>query len=138
VLRLADELSIGGVFYNLLGHDEDNFPRGIGTGVSLVVADKLNIGADALWSLDHPEGTRTGRYSTGAELFLTGEGGEQGYPLRVGYVYDRVSFNKYVTAGIGFITPRLGLDLGMRKQVGGEAGNEFLFEVGLRLFMPQQ
>jgi hypothetical protein len=137
VLRLAEEFSIGGVFYNLLGHDDDNFPRGVGTGVSLLVAGKLNLGADAVWHIDHPDGEKTGRYSAGAELFLTGEGGEQGYPLRVGYVYDRSTFDKYVTAGLGFVTPRLGLDLGMRKQVGGDVGNELLFEVGLRLFMPQ-
>ena len=138
VLRLADEFSLAGVVYHLFGHDDDNFPRGVGTGMSLVLGDMVNIGADAVWNLDHPDGQKTGRYSTGAEVFISGQGGEQGYALRAGYVYDRAQKDQYVTGGLGFVTPRIGLDVGLRKQVGGDIGDELLFEVGLRLFMPAQ
>jgi hypothetical protein len=138
VLKPADEFALAGAVYNLLGHDHGFFPRGIGAGAALTLAQRLNVGFDAVWNLDHPDGVKTGRYGVGAELFLNSEGAEQGYALRGGYVYDRAFKDQYLTAGLGFVTPRIGLDVGMRKQVGGDVGDELLFEVGLRLFMPQQ
>jgi hypothetical protein len=137
IVKVVPELAIAGVGYNILGHDDDNFPRAIGSGLSFSVGEKFNLGADGVWTLDRDEGEKTGRYGVGAELFLTSEGSEQGYPIRAGYVYDRATDAHYVTAGLGFVTPRIGVDAGLRKQVGGDVGDELLVQFGLRLFMPQ-
>ncbi len=137
ILRLAPELAVAGVGYNLLGHDNDNFPRGIGSGIAVTLGEKVTLGADGVWNLDAAEGEKTGRYGLGGELFLTGEGSDQGYPIRIGYVYDRSTLSQYVTAGLGFVTPRIAIDAGLRKQVAGDVGNEVMVEFGLRLFMPQ-
>jgi hypothetical protein len=56
-------------------------------------------------------------------------------PLRGGYVYDSLLKASYITGGIGLVTPRIGIDVGARKQVDGP-GDEFLVETSLRLFFP--
>ena len=40
----------------------------------------------------------------------------------------------YVSGGAGYITPRVGIDAGIRKQI--DKGDEVLVELGLRLFIP--
>ncbi len=137
ILKLAPQFAVAGVAYNLIGSDAANFPRGIGSGLSVNLGERFVLGADAVWNLQAPEGTKTGRYGAGGELFLTGDGGQQGYPLRIGYVFDTSDDSQYVTGGLGFVTPRVGLDVGVRKQVGGEIGDEVMVQFGLRLFMPQ-
>jgi hypothetical protein len=136
VLRLTPMINFAFVGYNVAGSDGQNFPRGLGTGLSLSVSPKLLLALDALWNLDLPEGTPVGRYGGGAEFFIAADDGQQGYPLRGGYVYDATTGGSYVTAGVGFMTPRVALDVGLRKQV--DAGDELLVQFGLRVFMPTQ
>ena len=50
-------------------------------------------------------------------------------------VYDEIGAAHYVTGGLGYITPRVGIDLGARKQVGGD-GDELMVQLGLRMFLP--
>jgi hypothetical protein len=137
IVKPTPELALAGVGYNLIGHDEDNFPRAIGSGFAFNVGDRFSIGADGVWKLDHPDDEKTGRYGVGAELFLTGDGGEQGYPIRAGYIYDRARNAQYLTGGLGFVTARVALEAGLRKQVAGDEGDELMFLVGLKLFVPQ-
>jgi hypothetical protein len=137
IVRLTPTLDLGAVGYNMVGHDTDNFPRGIGTGIAFHPIPALQIGADGVWNLDAAKGTKTGRYGAGAEYFITGSGGQQGYPIRAGYVYDAKNGGSYLTAGLGFATPRVAIDAGLRKQVAGDqGGDELIVEFGLRVFMP--
>jgi hypothetical protein len=39
-----------------------------------------------------------------------------------------------MTAGLGFVTPRVGIDLGARKQV--SHGDELMLQLSLRVFLP--
>jgi hypothetical protein len=135
IVKLSPLVHVGLVGHNVIGYDDDNFPRAIGTGVSLYPTPAIMIGADARWNLDVPDGQDTGRYSAGLEYFLTADAGQQGYPLRLGYVYDAAAEGSYLTGGIGFVTPRAGLEVGARKQVGGE-GEELMVLFGLKLFLP--
>jgi hypothetical protein len=50
------------------------------------------------------------------------------------YVYDTGSDASYVTAGLGFVTPRVGLDAAARRQV--SEGDELTIQLSLRLFLP--
>jgi hypothetical protein len=136
IVRLSSMVNVGLVGYNIVGNDADNFPRALGSGLSLQPTPSLTFGVDGLWNLEAPEGTSTGRYGVGGEYFFTAAGGEQGYPIRLGYIYDVKNEGSYLTAGLGFTTPRVALDAGMRAQVDG-VGDELVVEFGLRLFMPQ-
>jgi hypothetical protein len=131
ILKLTDSLNVAVVGYNLVGNDEDQFPMGIGTGLAFFLSTTLMIAADARWNLE----TDDGRWGAGLEYFLTTSGGQQGFPLRGGYVYDEVNGASYVTGGLGYITPRVAVDVGGRKQVSKE-GDETLVQVGLRVFLP--
>jgi hypothetical protein len=54
----------------------------------------------------------------------------------VGAVYDNHVDGTYVTAGLGFLSFKVGIDLAMRKQVDG--GDELQITASLRLFGPRQ
>lgn len=139
VLRPAQIINIAFVGYNLIGDDDDDdpatparFPIALGGGVALFPVPNLMVAADARWDLSDD----SGRYGGGVEYFIGAAGGQQGFPLRAGYVYDDRDGASYVTGGAGYITPRVALDFGTRWQVDG--GDERLVQVGLRLFLPTQ
>lgn len=131
IVRLTSTFNVAAVGYNLIGHDEDQFPMGVGTGLAFFATPTFMLAADARWNLE----TDDGRWGAGIEYFLTTSGGQQGFPLRGGYVYDELNGASYVTAGLGYITPRIAVDVGGRKQVSKE-GDETLVQFGLRLFLP--
>jgi hypothetical protein len=131
IVKLTQTLNIAAVGYNLIGNDEDQFPLGLGTGLALFATPTFMLSADARWNLE----TDDGRWGAGAEYFLTSSGGQQGFPLRAGYVYDELTGASFVTGGLGYITPRVAVDVGARKQVSKE-GNETLVQFGLRVFLP--
>lgn len=135
IVRATDTLNLALVGKNVVGNDKANFPRAIGTGAAFYLSPALMIAADARWNLDAAMGT-PGRYSGGVEYFATSADTQSGFPLRAGYVYDSATHGSYVTAGVGYITPKVALDIGMRKEVAGDDGRELMFQFGLRLFMP--
>jgi hypothetical protein len=131
LLRLSDNLNLAAVGYNVLGKDQDQFPLAVGGGLAMFVTPQLLLAADARYLID----LENGRYGGGVEYFLTGEQGQQGYPIRAGYVYDDALGASYVTAGLGYVTQKIGLDVGARRQV--SEGDELTIQFGLRLFMPE-
>jgi hypothetical protein len=136
VVKLGSSFSLAGVGYNLVGADAAHFPRALGGGLGFT-AKQLSLTADAVWNLQAPEDQQTGRYGAGAQYFATADGGQQGYPIRAGYIYDAGGEASFVTGGLGLMTPRVGLDVALRRQVAGPTDDrETMFEVGLRLFMP--
>lgn len=134
-LITLERFNIALVGYNLFGADSVNYPLGIGTGVSTRPIPALALNLDAVWNLDLPEGTSTGRYGGGLEYFLQGQNRQNGYPLRAGAVYDATLEATYLTAGLGFLSQSLGLDVGLRKQVSG--GDELMIQASLRIFGPR-
>jgi hypothetical protein len=132
IIRLTDMLSVGVSAINLVGSDEAMFPRTVGTGLNLSPLPQLNIAADARW--DTVDGS--GRYGGGVEYFFTGGDGQQGYPLRIGYVYDDADGASYITGGLGLMSPKVAIDVGARRQVDG--GDELLVQIGLRIFVPSR
>jgi hypothetical protein len=125
-------VNVAFVGYNLIGDDEDQFPRGLGTGLAIYPSPKLMLSVDGRWNLEND----TGRYGGGAELFLAPSQAQHGYPIRVGYVYDELGSKHYVTGGLGYVTPKVALDVGVRKQVSDGDSSELMLQFGLRLFMP--
>ncbi len=134
IVRPTNMISIGFVGYNILPQDSPQYPTAVGGGVSLRPVPQLSIGADGLWDLDDDDDQGSGRYGVGSEYFLTAANKQSGYPLRVGYVYDKSQSSSYMTGGLGFLNAKIGLDVGVRKELNG--GGELMVLAGLRFFGP--
>jgi len=135
IFQAGRGIRLAGVGYNIVGTDSPQYPRGVGTGLVLRPGGgSLGLSLDALWNLDRPEGQDTGRYGGGIE-YLLAPTPVAGYPLRVGGVYDDLTDGGYASFGLGYSTPKMGLDIGGRKQVSGE-GDELIITAGLRLVGP--
>lgn len=134
-LLASSKLAIGAAGYNLVTtEDSAQYPRGVGSGVTVRPVAALAVSVDGLWNLDLPEGQSIGRYGGGAEYFFVSGDGQSGFPVRLGAVHDRALEGTYVTGGLGYRTERVGLDVGVRQQVDG--GDQFMGLVSLRLFSP--
>jgi hypothetical protein len=122
-------LNVAGVVYNIYGNDQARYARALGGGIAFNAAGKLLLAADGRWNLE----TSSGRYGVGAEYLFGGDGG-QGFPARLGYVYDDLLGAQYITAGLGFVSQRVAFDVGMRKEIA--SGDELMVQFSLRVFMP--
>jgi hypothetical protein len=131
VIKLGSMLNLAVVGHNLLGADEDQFPRAFGGGLALFATPSLMFAADARYATE----LEAARASAGAEYFFSASDGAQGFPIRAGYIYDELADAHYVTGGLGYMTQKLALDVGARKQVSGD-GDELTIQFGLRLFLP--
>lgn len=128
-------LNVAAVGYNLVGTESAQYPRGMGTGIAFRPGQgSLGINLDALWNIEEKEGRSKGRYGGGLEYFLRTGGGGAGYPVRGGGVYDAANDTSYLTLGLGYANPKIGIDIGGRKQVSG--GDELIIQAGLRLIGP--
>jgi hypothetical protein len=136
VVLVSNNINVAVVGYNLVSKDSSQYPEAVGAGIMARPIPSLALGMDAVWNLDSDEGRSTGRYGGGAEYFLRGGDMRSGYPLRVGGVYDNQLDATYVTAGVGFVSVKMGMDIGARKQVNG--GDELMIQASVRLFGPRQ
>lgn len=133
ILRPTPSFRMAAVGYNLAGDNGGQYPRGVGAGLALRTAS-LMFAADAVWNLED-EGARTARYGGGAEYLVASAGGQAGFPLRAGFVYDAWNGGSYVTMGLGYVTLRVAFDLGARVQV--DAGSEAMARLSVRFFLPE-
>jgi hypothetical protein len=133
-IRLNELLNIGVSTQNLWSTAESaQFPRAVGGGVYAHVVSSLVLSFDARWRLD---GADTGaRYGGGAELFLRGDGGQTGYPIRVGALHDNALGATYLSAGLGYTSLRFGIDVAGRREIRG--GDETLIVASMRVFGPR-
>lgn len=135
IIKLSSLLNVAVVGYNLVGDDKEQYPVGAGGGLALFLTPTFMLSGDASWNLE----TDKGRFGGGAEFFVATDGGQVGYPLRGGYVYDELTEASYASGGVGYVTPRVALDVGFRRQVAGVqdgADAETMVQLGLRLFLP--
>ncbi len=134
-LVLAPSIKVASVLYNAAKTtDSAQYPRAAATGLVVRPSKQIMLSADALWNLELEDDQSTGRYGGGAEYFVVASDGQAGYPLRLGVVRDQTVEGTWVTGGLGFRTLKVGLDVGMRKQVTG--GDELLVLGSIRLFAP--
>jgi hypothetical protein len=134
LLKATSSIQAAVVGYNLLAAESAQYPMGVGAGVTVRPVAALALGLDGLWNLDVPEGKSTGRYGAGMEYFLMASDQQSGYPVRLGVVHDRELKGTYATAGLGYTSLKVGLDVGARKQVDG--GDELMVLAALRVFGP--
>ena len=132
ILRATEGANLAFVGYNLVAKDSAQYPRALAAGASVRPFGSLSLSFDALWEVGGDDEMKSGgRYGGGGEFFLSSDS-QSGFPIRGGVVYDDALDATYATGGLGFVSTRLGIDIGLRKQV--EGGDELMVHAGLRLF----
>jgi hypothetical protein len=140
LVRATDFVNVGVVGYNLLSADSAQYPRAIGGGISARPTGQLMLAFDSLWNLEAPDGQSTGRYGGGAEYFFQSADMQNGYPIRLGGLYDAGQESGYITGGVGYMHAKFGFDLGVRKQLSGtqmDGSSELMVLGSIRLFGPR-
>jgi len=114
-------LHIALVGSNLIPTDSSLAPMLLGGGVSYSYETLFSIGADVLvdmTSFDGPELLIGG----GAEVLLGGQ-----VPLRLGFRRDQGRELNQITAAIGYVDQKVGLDVALRQDVNGPKETQLLF-----------
>jgi hypothetical protein len=126
-LRFANVVSIGVAGYNLSNTGSVYAPLGLGSGVGLTLFEMLLIEVDAVVDFTSHDEIGT-EIRSGAEVFLGGR-----VPVRVGYIYDIYYNINTIAAGIGYVDPAFGIDIGFQKDI--TDGGRFALALGLRIFI---
>jgi hypothetical protein len=137
--QVSTKVSIGASGYNLLHSDHNELePQAFGLGVAVGSETSFQLIAD--WRIDlnrveNPDGSakKTNRYSVGAEYLF-----DNSIPLRAGYQLDETSqpTTKWWSAGLGWVSTRLALDLGYRQSVTDPTARTLA--IALRVFVPAE
>ena len=134
-LRLTDVINLGVSAQNLWeSSSTPEFPRAVGGGLYAHLASVLALSFDARWKLDGDD--HSARFGGGGELFLSGNHGQSGYPIRLGALHDNNAPGAtYLSAGAGYVSLNWGIDIAGRREVKG--GNETLIIASMRFFGPR-
>lgn len=127
IVRPWQGLHIAVVGHNLIPIEGLEFPMQLGLGLAYQFGTYLLAEFDTVLDFSTDE-TAAASFHGGLEAFI-----KNAVALRGGVAYDMLQEATYVTAGLGFVTRKLGLDFGMRQMV--DAGAETLVAFSLRLFM---
>lgn len=131
-VRVTDMISIGVAGYNMIGSQSTQFPRAVGGGVLARPIPSLTASFDTRWRL---QDQKSARYGGGLEYFLSGQGGQNGYPIRAGVLHDNGLGATYLSGGLGLSSIKWGIDVTARREVKG--GNETLVIASMRFFGPR-
>jgi hypothetical protein len=133
-VRVTQIINLGVSAQNLWAtKPSPEFPRAVGGGLYARPVPMLGLSLDARWRLDGTD--HSARYGGGAELFLSGSGGQSGYPIRVGALHDDGLGGTYLSAGLGFASATWGIDLTGRHEIKG--GSENLIIASMRFYGPR-
>jgi hypothetical protein len=132
-VRISDVVSLGAAGYNLWGADSPEFARAVGGGVLARPLDSLALSFDARWKIEGDD--KSARYGGGAELFLRPASGQSGFPIRAGALRDNGLDATYLSAGVGYATMKLAVDVAVRVAVTG--GDNTIFIASMRFYGPR-
>lgn len=121
-------LTLGVTGYSLTSPDTALSPLALGTGIGFFPIENLSFTVDGYFDFGTRDTLRM-RWSGGAELML------QKVPVRLGYAFDDTRWLNpvhLVTAGLGYIDQRFGVEASMRQEVAG--GSQTTLLLSLRYF----
>ena len=122
------QLRLAVVGYNLVSVGDPRFSRALAMAASYQIGATLLVEFDTVLDFDvDPDTTRASLHG-GAEVFLG-----QHYALRTGVVHDTALNATSLAWGLGLMSRRMALELGLRQQVDG--GKQTLFVTSLQLFL---
>jgi hypothetical protein len=131
--RVSEIATLGLAAYNLWGAESPEFPRAAGGGLVVRPTDMIAVSFDARWKIDGDD--HSARYGGGAELFLRPSNGQSGFPLRAGALRDNGLGATYLSAGLGYATMKLAIDVAARMAVTGP--DDTMFIASMRFFGPR-
>jgi hypothetical protein len=130
-LRPIPGLSIAGLAYNLIDTDSPLAPMMVGGSAAFSFGSTgFGLGGDALLDLNRHKAFDGPKLLVGGGLELLAQGL---VPLRAGYLYDQGREQHGVTAGIGYVDQRVGIQFSLRQMVSG--GNETTLMGALQYFV---
>lgn len=131
--RISELVNIGATGYNLWGADSPEFPRAVGGGVLARPLQILALSFDARWKIEGDD--KSARYGGGAELFLRPSNGQSGFPIRAGALRDNGLDATYLSAGVGYATMKLAVDVAARYAIAGS--DDTMFIASMRFYGPR-
>ena len=131
--RITELVNFGVAAYNLWGADSPEFPRALGGGLLARPIDILSLSFDARWRIEGDD--KSARYGGGAELFLRPSSGQSGFPIRAGALRDNGLDSTYLSAGVGYATMKVAIDVAARYAVTGS--DDTMFIASMRFFGPR-
>ncbi len=108
-LILTGPFSLGFVGQNLVPTHSALAPVGIGYGIAFGEDTTFRLAIDGTTTF-LPGGVRALSTKAGAEYLVSGA-----FPIRAGVAYDWTTRAYDFAAGVGFVTPQAGIDLGYRQ-----------------------
>ncbi|HEY5922938.1 MAG TPA: hypothetical protein VIV11_14765 [Kofleriaceae bacterium] len=130
-VRVSDLVNVGVAGYNLWGAESPEFPRAIGGGVLARPLPILALSFDARWKIDGDD--HSARYGGGAELFL--QPGRNGIPIRAGALRDNGLDQTFLSAGVGYATLKVAIDVAARYAITG--ADDTMFIASMRFYGPR-
>jgi len=126
---IASRIRIGVTGANLIDTKSGEAPRRLGVGMGIFF-DPLEITSSVDVDLSGTDGAETiPRFGFGAEYTFA-----KAFHARVGYIEDQLFDQQRVTAGFGYVTSQVAVDLGYSTAVSGDT--DMLFSVSLRYMPP--
>ncbi|MBN2724051.1 MAG: hypothetical protein JXR95_08290 [Deltaproteobacteria bacterium] len=123
VIAVGQNFFVGVTGYDLIGDHNDNNPWTMGTGAAL----KLLQGR-LIFEIDLVAEEKELWYRGGGEFFFS-----QGIAIRGGGGYRERTEEKYFTLGLGYITKKSSIEMGVRKDIAGS--DAVYFGIDIRLFI---
>lgn len=127
--RIWEGLSIGLAGYNLTNSKREELPIAWGAGIGYQ-AEWFSIEGDVRYNAQRGKP----RYSLAAGFIVADL-----FPLRFGATYDYATQGWSISAGVGFVIERFGIDIGYRQRLAGddllEYGDERILGVAMRVLV---
>lgn len=128
IIRLSQHFNFSVVGVNLIPTSSMEAPLQLNTGLAFAYGKHLLAALDVCLDFDVPERKKMVNVHGGVEGFL----GDI-IAVRAGSFYKSYWDSAYVTAGLGYVNPKIAIDLAFSQQV--KAGVETQLGLSLRLFM---
>jgi hypothetical protein len=132
--QVTKMVSVGAAGYNLIHTKHDQtLPQAFGAGFT-AGWQSLRLVGDWRFDLDrtNPDGKkRTSRYGGGLEYLF-----DNAVPVRAGFEIDDTSKTKWWSAGLGYVSNRMAVDVGYRQSL--TRSDARTVSVALRVFVPNE
>lgn len=128
LLRPVDLLSVGIAAYNVIDVHSVDAPLRAAVGASLGTDTSWRLAADVVFDFAGDDAVAS--YHAGAEYLLAGA-----IPLRAGFKHLETTGANYLSAGLGFVGPSVGLEAAFVQNLGDGASGDRTFALTLKFFL---
>ena len=128
LLQPADLFTVGIAAYNLIDVHSVDAPRRAAIGAAFGSDRSFRLASDVVFDFsgDDPQAS----YHAGAEYLLAGA-----FPLRAGYKHLEATGANYVSAGLGFVSPAVGLEAAWVQNVGEGRSDDRTLAFNFKFFL---